>query len=816
MTDKMPARNRRRRWQRMPLRHKMPIAVAAPTVLIALIVSVGAYFAEARSLKEQQRTEVDYIVQSVQQSLTDWVDTIEGDIRSLAVSSTVREAAGAFAGAWMFLGERPAARLQTLYIAENPHPVGEKYLLDTAVDGSAYSGVHLRYHPEFRAFLERNGYYDLFLFDNSGNLVYSVFKESDFATNFVDGPHDQSGLGQVYRDAMTLDQGAIAFSDIEAYGPSAGDPAKFLAMPIFDAAGQRIGVVALQVAMAALSDVLMSTAKLGETGIVYAVGESGQALSASPRPDGHAIFETLPDHPQIAAARAGVPLFAEDLPGLSGNPVLARTISLARAGSVWNLVMEMDMAEAEAIQYLLLRSTVIQIAVLLVLVAGVAFFAARLMTRRITDLSDSVARISEGDYDTVTAQSDAGDEIGDIARVIERFKSDLSEGRRAVAERQARAEEQAQVMDRLRLSLESLARGELACRIDEPFGEEYEALRTHFNETVASLSVITGELRASAEMIDDDARTLSEGADSLSQRTENQAATLEETAAAMEEITTTVTSTAEGAKEIVSSINDAQAQAERGEDVRNRAMDAMGTIENSSKQISQIIQVMEDIAFQTNLLALNAGVEAARAGEVGRGFAVVASEVRALAQRSSDSAAEIRNLIVNSNDSVSHGVKLVSEMGGAIEQILSGIVEVSRRAQGIAAGAAQQATGLAEINRGITSLDQVTQENAGLAHESAASGRELREKAGLLRASVSRFRHDGEEDIAGTADAAPSAASTDDPRNSRMALDSSHADTSELGWNSADAVAIAPVEHGMPSEDTSRKKAVGESIWEEF
>lgn len=249
--------------------------------------------------------------------------------------------------------------------------------------------------------------------------------------------------------------------------------------------------------------------------------------------------------------------------------------------------------------------------------------------------------------------------------------------------------------------------------------------------------------------------------------------------------------------------------------MRGRAMSAMATIEDSSKQIGQIIQVMEDIAFQTNLLALNAGVEAARAGEVGRGFAVVASEVRALAQRSSDSAAEIRSLIKNSNDSVNNGVKLVSEMGSSIEVILNEVVGISSRVQDIASGAAEQATGLDEMNVGITLLDEVTQQNAALSSQSSESGRALREKASGLRHVVSRFDlgdagwEMADIDEVQEADLAPepAPAAADEADDKYV---SEHADTSALGWKRDDAVVAEP-ENMKPLP-----KAQGSGIWQDF
>lgn len=365
-----------------------------------------------------------------------------------------------------------------------------------------------------------------------------------------------------------------------------------------------------------------------------------------------------------------------------------------------------------------------------------------------------IESVNELGFDMVNVIRTHGGKVGADAPTYEEFptiyqqlKDQLEQRSQVVEETESWAAEMAMIMEKLGGGLRNLSAGDLESQIHEPMGEDYEQLRRDFNRTVDALANIIAELSESAASIDEDATILSEGADNLSQRTENQAATLEQTAAAMEEITSSVTATANGAREIVLSIAVARDKAEQGEAVRSRAVAAMGAIEQSSKKIGQIIQVMEEIAFQTNLLSLNAGVEAARAGEVGRGFAVVAAEVRALAQRSSQSASEIRELIEESNDNVSNGVHLVSDMGAAIEDILLGVTQVTDRVAEIATGATEQADGLSEINNGITSLDQVTQQNAAMVGESAAASRALREKAVNLRALVMQFQMRNAADI---------------------------------------------------------------------
>ena len=730
---------RRSKWKRLKLKWKMPILISVPTVLVTAAVVMISYYQAATSLEVQRRIAFEQVLGDREHALQSWMTGIGSDLRSLSLSNSVQRALPLFASAWHGMGAAAGTELQRAYIEDNPNPVGSKDALDDAGDGSSWSRIHAGFHPGFRSFQQEGGYYDLFLFDLEGNLVYTVFKENDFATNFLTGPYAATGLGEAVAASIAADRGTVYFSDFARYAPSAGAAAKFAAIPVFSNDGKRIGVLALQIPVDNMATVLAGSDLLGRTGVVYLVDHQGRALNDRDGERGYEALDPLPDLTQVAAAARGETTYASGVPGLSGNPVIALTDQAGFAGSSFGFVLEQDMSEAMVATRELRNLTLMMLGIVALVVTLLAVALARILTSRITLLSESVRAMSDGDFDTPIDQTRTGDEIGDIARALESFKRDLVEGRKASDEREALGRQQREVVDRLSRALSDLSGGRLDCRIEAPMGSDYEALRRDFNATVDSLAGVVSELRDSARSIDSDAGEMSENADRLSQRTENQAATLEETAAAMEQITSNVKSTSEGANAIVVSIGAAAAAAERGEEVRTRAVEAMSSIEDSSKQIGQIIRVMEDIAFQTNLLALNAGVEAARAGEVGRGFAVVASEVRALAQRSSDSAAEIRSLIVNSNTSVSNGVKLVSEMGGAIEKIRSEIVGVTSQVQDIAVGASEQSTGLAEINSGIAMLDEVTQQNAAMVGESAAAARTLLDKAATLKGLVSRF-----------------------------------------------------------------------------
>jgi methyl-accepting chemotaxis protein len=307
------------------------------------------------------------------------------------------------------------------------------------------------------------------------------------------------------------------------------------------------------------------------------------------------------------------------------------------------------------------------------------------------------------------------------------------------AERKRMAAEQIEVVEALRGALRRLSEGDLSTRITSELAHDYEALRTDFNTAIESLDSAVAKIVESAATILGEAGNISGAADDLSRRTEQQAATLEETAAAISQLTASVASAAEGAKQANQVVANARQNAAASGAVVQKAVEAMGKIENSSEQISRITGVIDDIAFQTNLLALNAGVEAARAGDAGRGFAVVASEVRGLAQRSSDAAREITNLISTSGEHVKKGVSLVGRAGEALNEIVASVGGIAEHVSAIATSAKEQSTGLDEINVAMNRLDQVTQKNVAMFEETTAASHTMTSEANSLVDVTGRF-----------------------------------------------------------------------------
>ena len=316
----------------------------------------------------------------------------------------------------------------------------------------------------------------------------------------------------------------------------------------------------------------------------------------------------------------------------------------------------------------------------------------------------------------------------------------LEERDRLEAERQASDRQRAAAIAALGVALSRLAAGDLSARVEGVLSAEFESLKSDFDNAAAALDKTMNAVTRATSGIRAGADDIAHAADDLAQRTEQQAATLQQTAAAVEQLTATVDRTARSAKAVSVQVRQAAADAQASGAVVTRAAQAMTQIESSSDKVSQILGVIDEIAFQTNLLALNAGVEAARAGDAGRGFAVVAQEVRALAQRSADAAKEIKTLIADSSRKVGEGVDLVGQTGEALRGIVDKVGSIDALVDEIAASANEQASALGQVNVAVNQLDQVTQRNTAMVQRSTQATHALRADAADLSNHVGGFR----------------------------------------------------------------------------
>jgi methyl-accepting chemotaxis protein len=473
-----------------------------------------------------------------------------------------------------------------------------------------------------------------------------------------------------------------------------------------------------------------------------------------------------------AAAAVTIAEQDEQVAGAS-NPALAAeaVASLSSKGRLTKIREEMkaftDAKEAELKVFAKAQTDTMNAAVVALIIGGAAAMAlaalmgwilTRMIATPVVKMTQAMGKLAGGDNEVDIPARGRKDEVGRMAIAVQSFKEAAIEKvrleaeaeatrkaaeetrRQNEAERAKAAAEQKHVVDDLARGLDQLCEGQLTFRLTDAFAAEYEKLRSDFNRAMETLQDTLREVSDNARAVHSGAGEITTASDDLARRTEQQAASLEESAAALDQITATVRRTAEAASQSREAMSTAKSDAERSGLVVREAITAMGAIETSSTQISQIVGVIDEIAFQTNLLALNAGVEAARAGDAGKGFAVVASEVRALAQRSADAAKEIKALISASSQHVQRGVSLVGETGTVLESILAQVTHINGAITEIAASAQEQATGLHEVNTAVNQMDQVTQQNAAMVEQATAASHSLSNEADALQALISKFR----------------------------------------------------------------------------
>ena len=459
--------------------------------------------------------------------------------------------------------------------------------------------------------------------------------------------------------------------------------------------------------------------------------------------------------------------------------------------------------EAFQITYALLGGTIF-------LAALIAFLITRSLTRPVAALQDTMIRLAKGDYDVAIPHADTTNEIGAMARTVQVFKDNgieklrldaaekqRLEDERVAAEAQAKREQaiaqeiaaliaavgrgdlrrrvdlagkdgfyrsmseginsltdtvETAIADIARV-IKALAEGDLNERITKDYQGAFDGLKNDINATSIKLSEIVTNITQATEAIGQAAAEVSSGSADLAERTEQQASSLEETAASMEELGATVRTSAESAQRANRMATDARSAASQGEGIAGSAIDAMKNIADASRRITEIIGVIDEIAFQTNLLALNAAVEAARAGDAGKGFAVVAQEVRVLAQRSAQASKEIKTLITNSDNQVQNGVELVKKAGDSLSGIAQSVQQVASLIGEMASASSEQASALDEINSAVAAMDEMTQKNAALVEETTAAAHSMSGQANDLSVLVGFFKLDDAHGTVGAAHA---------------------------------------------------------------
>ncbi|MGB0663473.1 MAG: methyl-accepting chemotaxis protein [Pontibacterium sp.] len=826
-----------------------------------------------------------------------------------------------------------ALALQNVYIYENPNPLGEKNSLFDAGLNSLYHRVHQAAHPHFQHFLESFGYYDVFLTDLEGNVVYSVFKEADYATSLTEGPFANTGLAEAYRQSVSLPAGEFYIDDFRPYTPSYESPAAFIASPVY-IDNQVAGTVIFQFPVDKINDIMTfnhewESQGMGETGEVLLVGADkkprSQMRQFNQNPDAFiATLEQSGFEPHLIdqvkglgtavgylpleidavsralAGEAGV----DSLVSLGGVSTVSAYTPLSIKGLNWGLVASINEAEAFAAKDSLIQTIMFSVLVVVAVVCAFAAAGGRVFAQQIIAplavLSSTVKQMAQQrSTGSQTSLPQSDDEIGDIFDALGSLVSRLEEDARKQSEiasangrirealdvssasvlvadasgsiifsnkslvklftkRQSQidsklsgfnpsdlskltlpqffdnpaaiqsqlkqlsthhkerlefagaifdvqiipvinkkslsgyvmqwsdvteelaveAEVQAIVEQALsgnlseRLSeqgktgfyarlaadlnqllsvtegalgdiakvLGSLAEGDLTTKITRSYAGTFGIIIDNANRSVDRLTEVVGEISSTSDQIATGASEIAQANFSLQTRTESQASSLEDTANNVLQLNEAVKVSHAQAEEVNSVVFKASQKAEEGGQTVRGVVESMEMIKRSSSEISNIISVIDEIAFQTNVLALNAAVEAARAGEEGRGFAVVAGEVRMLAQRSAKAAGEIKGLIEDSVSKVDNGVERVNVSGEVLQDLIVAMQEVRSLADQVSSASQKQYEDIQQVSRAVDDLKNVTHQNAAMVEELSATTKNMADQATEGKQAISFFK----------------------------------------------------------------------------
>jgi len=703
----------------MTIALRLPLMMVGAALALAIGVGIANYLSASSELRQAAGEKLSALAEARASALQSYLGSIEQDLRSQSQNPWVRQAIGEFGDAWRDLGSDQTETLQRLYIADNPHPTGQKEELDRADDSSSYSAVHGRYHPWFRTFLRERGYYDVFLFDPDGNLIYSVFKELDYATNLNRGQWKATDLGNAFRAARDGAPGTQAFFDFKPYAPSNDAPASFISAPVHDDSGTLQGVLVFQMPIARMNQIMQQTAGMGESGETFIVGADYLMRSDSRFSTESTILKKEVKTPTVVAALDGE-TGVQETPDYRGVPVMSAYKPFEFAGTRWALLADADTAEVLAPVYGMRNQMLLITGVLLLATAAAGLLLTRGISRMISQITATMRALAGGDLSVDVVGVERGDEIGDMARAVRVFKNNAVRSRQLEAEA-AEADERAQA-DKKR------AMTELA-----------DSLETAVGGVLSTVDSTSTELQSNAKAMS-----------STAEQTSQQAAAV---AAASEEASTNVQAVASAAEEMSSSIDEIRRQVSQSTEIAAQAVgearNTNGTVQGlaeAAQKIGEVVNLISAIAEQTNLLALNATIEAARAGEAGKGFAVVASEVKNLANQTATATEEIAAQVGSMQTVTEQAVTGIEGIGGTIEKIndmttaIAAAVEQQGAAtQEIARNVQEASSGTSEVSSNISGVSDAASATGASAKEVLGATEKLNGEARNLKTEVERF-----------------------------------------------------------------------------
>jgi methyl-accepting chemotaxis protein len=607
----------------------------------------------------------------------------------------------------------PTVALQYYYIRANQNPLGSKNNLNRADDGSRYSRIHEQYHPIIHDFLDKFGLYDIFLVSSkTGRVVYTVFKELDFATSLINGPYAQSDLGGAFRRANAgASADTFVVTDFKQYFPSYEAPAGFMASPIFDGP-EKVGVLIFQFPIDRLNAIMQERAGMGKSGETYLVGSDLLMRSDSfLDPTNHSVVASFknPDKGKVDTDASRAAIKGETAKKIvidyNGNPVLSAYMPLTFEGVKWALLAEIDEAEAFAAIKAIRWVTVVVAAIGIAAIITLALLITRSIVRPVQGVVDNLTELAQGEGDLTKRLPVTGkDEIGQLAARFNDF------------------------MEKLHHMIKDVVQG------------------------MGTISSSSSELSAISQQMSANAEQASAKSNSVAAAAEEMSANINSVSAAMEQSSTNTGIVAAGAEQMTATINEIAQNVEKANSISTEAVsqtssagDQMKELGLAAQAIGKVTETITEISEQTNLLALNATIEAARAGEAGKGFAVVANEIKELAKQTAEATLDIKRQIDGIQNATGKTVTSITQIGKVIENVNEIVATIATAVEEQSASTKEIADNIAQASQGISEVNENMAQSSKVSEDITKDINEVNQSAGEIANSSSQVRLSSEE-----------------------------------------------------------------------